>query len=145
MVDQATAERFIDEYRATFESFDVAAITACFAFPCQVVGDGAGAGATVGSVPSQDAWASQIARIVGAYRLLGVQRAAVLDLRVLAATPHVAHTVVHWGLRRADGATVYDFTASYALADLGEGLRITSIVHDETPKLMAALERAQAV
>jgi len=145
MVDQGTAERFIDSYRATFESFDVAAIAACFAFPCQVTGDGdPAAGATVVSVPSADTWVPQIARIVGAYRLLGVRRAEVLDLRVVPVTSHVAYAVVHWGLRGADSATVYDFTGSYALADLGEGLRITAIVHDETPKLVAAVARAQA-
>jgi hypothetical protein len=143
MVDQAAAERFIDRYRVTFESFDLAAIAACFAFPCLVVGDGDPA--TVVAVPSADLWVPQIARIVGAYRLLGVQRADVLDLRVVPVTPHVAHAVVRWGLRGADDAPIYDFTASYALADLGEGLRITAIVHDETPKLMAAVARAQAV
>ena len=39
MPDRAAAEAFIDTYRRTFESFDVAAITALYAFPVQVVGD----------------------------------------------------------------------------------------------------------
>jgi len=40
MVERAAVEAFIDRYRTTFESFDVDAITACFAFPCQVTSDG---------------------------------------------------------------------------------------------------------
>ena len=38
---------------------------------------------------------------------------------------------------------VYDFTASYTLADLPEGTRIVVIAHDETPKLLAAVARAR--
>jgi hypothetical protein len=141
-MDTATVEAFIDRYRATFESFDVAAIAGCFAFPCHVTSEGEAAGVT--SVPAVDAWLPQVARIVGAYRLLGVHHAEILDLRIVPVTARAAHAVVRWGLRGVDGATVYDFAASYTVADLGDGLRITAIVHDETPKLLAAVAQAQA-
>jgi hypothetical protein len=142
MPEQAAVEAFVDRYRTTFESFDAAAIAACFAFPCQVTSDGDSV--TVTSVPNEEAWRPGIERIVGAYRLLGVRSATAAALRVLDVTPHVAHAVVHWVLADTDGATVYDFHASYALADFGEGLRITGIVHDEAPRLLAALARRQA-
>ena len=141
-MDTAAAEAFIDRYRATFESFDVAAIAACYAFPCHVTGDGDGV--TIASVPAVEAWVPQISRIVGAYRLLGVHHAEVLSLRIVEVTPRAAHAVVRWGLRTPADAEVYDFTASYTLADLGDGPRITAIVHDETPRLLAAVARAQA-
>ena len=141
MVDTTEAQAFIDRYRATFQSFDAGAIAACFAFPCQVTSD-AGA-VTVVSVPAAEAWVPQIARIVGAYRLLGVDHAEILDLRVVPVTPGIAHAVVRWGLRGATGATIYDFSASYTLADTADGPRITAVAHDETPKLLAAVARAK--
>jgi hypothetical protein len=39
------------------------------------------------------------------------------------------------------GRPIYDFDASYTLADLGEGMRITAIAHNETPRLRAVIER----
>ena len=142
MVERAAVEAFIDRYRTTFESFDVDTIAACFAFPCQVTSDGESV--TVTSVPTVEAWRPGIERIVGAYRLLGVRSATVAELRVVDVTHHVAEAVVRWTLTDAAGAAVYDFHASYTLADLGDGLLITAIVHDETPKLLAAVARRQA-
>jgi hypothetical protein len=141
MPDRAAAEAFIDTYRRTFESFDVGAITALYAFPVQVVGD-AGA-VSVAVVPAADAWAPQVERIVGAYRLLGVSGANVARLDVAEVTPGIAQAIVTWSLHTAAGDPVYDFTASYTLADLVDGLRIVAIAHDESPKLMAAVARAR--
>ena len=142
MVERSRVEAFIDRYRTTFESFDVEAITACFAFPCQVAGDADVV--TVASVPSAEAWRPQVERITGAYRTLGVRRASIDALEVVPVTSRLAHAVVTWMLHDGTGATVYEFHASYALADLGEGLRITGVAHDETPRLLAALARHAA-
>lgn len=142
MLDQAAAEAFIDGYRRTFESFDVAAIAARFAFPCQVTSEGESV--TVVTIPGPDAWVPQIARIVGAYRLLGVASARIAKLQVAEVTPRIAHAVVHWDLARADGSPVYGFTASYTLVDAGDGPRISAIAHDETPRMLSAVARAQA-
>lgn len=141
MPDRAAAEAFVDAYRRTFETFDVAAIAACYAFPVQVVGEADGV--SVASVPSADAWVPQVERIVGAYRLLGVAGATVARLDVDEVTPGIAHATVTWSLRTAAGDGVYDFTASYTLADLPEGTRIVAVAHDETPKLLAAVARAR--
>lgn len=142
MPDRTAAEAFIDGYRRTFESFDVAAVAAHFAFPLQVASEG-GDAVTVVSVPDAKAWRPQIERIVGAYRLLDVAGATVEELRVAEVTPRVAHAVVRWGLATADGSPVYAFTASYTLVDGPDGIGITAIAHDETPKLMAAVARAR--
>lgn len=137
MPDTAAIGAFIERYRTTFASFDVEAIGACFAFPLQVTGEG-GAVAVV-SVPVVEAWLPQLERIAGAYRALGVTGAEVAELRAIEVTQGIAHAVVHWSLRRADGSEVYGFTASYTLADLPDGTRIVAIAHDESPKLMAAV------
>ena len=142
MGDEGAIRAFIDGYRRTFETFDVDAITACFAFPLQVVGDGDPVAPV--AIPDREAWQPQIERIVGAYRLIGVRRAEVRALRVVPATPHVAHAIVGWSLRDAAGAVIYDFDASYTVATAAGGWRIVGIVHDETPKLQLAVARAQA-
>jgi hypothetical protein len=141
MPDRAAAEAFIDAYRRTFETFDVAAIAACYAFPVQVVGETDGV--SVVSIPVAEAWIPQVERIVGAYRLLGVAGATVARLDIDEVTPGIAHATVTWSLHTASGDPVYDFTASYTLADLPEGTRIVVIAHDETPKLLAAVARAR--
>ena len=141
MPDRAAAEAFIDAYRRTFETFDVAAIAACYAYPVQVVGEADGVSVT--SIPSAEGWVPQVERIVGAYRLLGVARATVARLDVDEVTPGIAHATVTWSLQTAAGDPVYDFTGSYTLADLPEGTRIVALAHDETPKLLAAVARAR--
>lgn len=141
MPDRAAAETFIDGYRRTFESFDVAAITALYAFPVQVVGEAGGVSVVV--VPAAEAWAGQVERIVGAYRLLGVSGATVARLDVAEVTPGIAHATVTWSLHTAAGDPVYDFTTSYTLADLAGRTRIVAIAHDESPKLAAAVARAR--
>jgi hypothetical protein len=144
MPDRAAAEAFIDTYRRTFESFDVAAITALYDFPVQVVGDAGEAGdVSVAVVPAADAWVRQVERITGAYRLLGVSGASVARLDVAEVTPGIAQATVTWSLHTAAGDPVYDFTASYTLADVAEGTRIVGIAHDESPKLLAAVARAR--
>ena len=142
MPDRTAAEGFIDAYRRTFESFDVDAVVAHFAFPLQVTSEG-GEAVTVVSVPDAGAWRPQVERIVGAYRLLGVTGATVEALRVADVTPRVAHAIVRWGLVTADGSPVYAFTASYTLVDSPDRTRITALAQDETPKLMAAVARAK--
>jgi hypothetical protein len=141
MPDEPGAKAFIDRYRRTFERFDLDAITACYAFPVLVVGQADGV--TTTSVPTADAWRPQVERIVGAYRLLRVAGATVAALDVALVTPGIAHATVTWSLHTASGDPVYDFTASYTLADLAEGTRIVAIAHDETPRLLAAVARAQ--
>jgi len=138
-LDTAAATTFIEGYRRTFESFDVDAIADTFAFPLQVVGDAGDV--TVVSVPSAEAWRPQLERILGAYRHVGVATSAISSLLVGEVTPRIAHATVRWDLRRADGSTVYDFTASYTLAETADGIRIVAIGHDESPKLAAALNR----
>lgn len=141
MPDRAAAEAFIDTYRRTFESFEVAAITALYAFPVQLVGEAGGVSVVV--VAAAEAWAAQVERIVGAYRLLGVSGATVRRLDVAEVTPGIAHATVTWSLRTSAGDPVYDFTASYTPADLAEGTRIVALAHDESPKLAAAVARAR--
>ncbi len=138
MSDPSAARSFLDAYRIAFETLDANVIADYFHYPFQVTSD-AGA-VSVTAVPSREAWLPQLERLVGAYRLIGVHTADVLSLLVDDLTPQLGQATVHWGLVTADHAPVYDFTASYTLADLGEGTRITAIAHNESPRLRAYLE-----
>src|SRR3954453_21332957 len=105
MPDEPAAREFIDRYRRTFESFDLDAITACYAFPVLVVSETDGV--TTTSVPAADGWRPQVERIVGAYRVLGVSGATVASLEIAAVTPGIAHATVTWSLETASGGPVY--------------------------------------
>src|SRR3954453_2337349 len=94
MPDEAAATAFMDRYRRTFETFDLDAITACYAFPVLVVSQAEGV--TTTSVPVAEAGRPQVERIVGAYRILGVSGATVESLEVAAVTPGIAHATVTW-------------------------------------------------
>jgi hypothetical protein len=139
-MDEQAAAEFLDGYRSAFESLDVAAISAGFTFPCQVIGQGKAV--TVNSVANAEQWSASIARIVDAYRVLGVASASVASLQVVPVTSGCAQATVTWNLEDAHGGPVYSFTASYTLVDTDAGPRIAAIVHDETPKLMQALAHA---
>jgi hypothetical protein len=138
MVERSTVEHFLDAYRAGFEAFDVEAIVDLFSYPCQIASDADGV--TVTTVGTREAWVSQIDRLVAAYREIGVRTAEALELHVMELTSLVAQVTVHWRLADGEGRSIYDFDASYTVADRGDGLRITAIAHNEMPLLRAAVD-----
>ncbi|MCA0295649.1 MAG: hypothetical protein LCH96_10145 [Actinobacteria bacterium] len=136
-MDQQTAVQFLEEYHTTFSSLDPVAITALFAFPCQVVGDTGTVALT--SVPGPEVWAAAIERIVGAYRVLGVTTATPEGVQVVPVTAGTALVALTWHLEDAEGRPVYSFAACYTLVDTDAGPRIAAVVHDETPRLQQAV------
>lgn len=139
MVERSKAEEFLKAYRAAFEAFDVGAIADLFSYPCQITSDAGEIDVTL--APTREAWLRQIERLVAAYRAIGVRSAEVLDLRVAELTPRLAQAAVRWRLIGEAGEPLYEFDAAYTLADFGQGLRVTAISHNETPRLRAAVER----
>lgn len=128
---------FLDGYQQTFQGFDADAIADLFHFPCQVTGDGEPA--TVASVPSREVWLGVLDRVLGGYRAVGVHTAERIETRVAQLSDHVAQATVRWRLMDERHHLIYEFDASYTLADLGRGTRITAIAHNETPRLMRAV------
>jgi hypothetical protein len=96
---------------------------------------------TVTTIPGRDVWVAQVEQLLGAYRAIGVRSAEVLTLHVVELTARLAQGAVRWRLLDESGGPIYDFDASYMLADFGEGMRITAIAHNESPRLLAAIER----
>ena len=135
----AAVQAFVDDYRAAFEAFDVAAVAAFFSYPCQITGGEPQA--TVVSLPDHDAGVVLIEQLVRAYQAIGVRSAEVRALEAVELSPRLAQATIGWGLRDEHGDAIYDFDASYTLADFGDGLRITAIAHNEASRLRAALAR----
>jgi hypothetical protein len=139
MLERSSVQHFLDAYRAGFEAFDVEAIVDLFSYPCQITSDAGEV--TVTTVGTREAWAPQIERLVAAYREIGIRTADVLELHVMELTSHLVQVTVHWRLANGEGRSIYDFDASYTVADRGDGMRITAIAHNEMPRLRAAVER----
>lgn len=142
MTDDAMAARvagFLASYVAAFERYDPDAIADHFAYPVQVTGDADEV--TPVTVPAKDAWVVRLGELLGAYRSLGVATARVLDLSTTGLSPRLVVADVDWSLDDRAGATIYTFDSVYTLAQVGDGLRIVAIAHNETPRLRAAIGR----
>jgi hypothetical protein len=139
VVERYTVQHFLDAYRAGFEAFDVEAIVDLFSYPCQITSDAGEV--TVTRVATRAAWVPQIDRLVASYREIGVRTAEVLEFQVMDLTPVLAQVSVHWRLADGEGRSIYDFEASYTVAERGDGLRITAIAHNEMLRRRAAVER----
>lgn len=130
---------FLAVYGAAFEALHASAIADLFAYPLQVATDAARV--DVATVPTREAWLPQIERLVAAYRAIGVRAAHIDELDILRPTPNIRLATVRWRLSDAGGEEIYTFDASYSLVDRGDGLRITAIFHDETPRLVERMKR----
>jgi hypothetical protein len=132
-------QEFLDAYCSAFEAFDVAAVADLFSYPCQIAGGEPEV--TVTTLANRDVWLPQIERLLAAYRAIGVHSAEVRELRAVELTPRLAQAAVRWALLDQEREAIYDFDACYTLADFGQGMRITAIAHNETPRLRAAIDR----
>ena len=137
MPEPSRTRRFLDAYRAAFEAFDAEAIADLFSYPCQIAGDAGEV--TVTTVATYEAWVPQLERLVSAYRAIGVRGAAFTEVHAIELTSRLAQVTVRWALADGMGRSIYDFDASYSLADHGNGLRIAAVAHNETPRLRASL------
>lgn len=133
------AQDLVERYRGAFTRGDVGALVDCFAFPLQVVSATDGRAAV--SVASREEWPRVLERILRAYGRLGVTACVPLAVETIEELDAVVVVRVRWALRREGGEPVYDFAALYTLGRVEGRLRIVALVHDEVPRMLAALER----
>ena len=136
-VDRAL--EFMERYRAAFVRGDVVEVLEFYEYPLQLV-DVGNRPVSMSAVDA-DGWRRTVGRIVRAYRQLAVSDASTGAFDVIETLPGAALVRARWTLRDPGGNPIYDFSAAYSLTDLGQGLRIVAITHDEVPKLRAALAR----
>lgn len=132
---------FLDAYRAAFESLDVSGIEELFSYPCLITSGADRIEVTV--VPTREDWLLQLERLVAAYRAIGVRSAEPMDVHVTVLSSRLFQVTVRWRLIDEGGALLYDFVASYTLADGGDGVRITALAHNEASRLRALVSAAR--
>ena len=140
--ERQEARGFLDAYRNSFQAFDAPAVADLFTYPCQITSDAAER--PVATVADRAAWVRQLERLLDTYREIGVRSAEILDTRVTELSPRLVQATVCWRLVDEAGAPIYDFDASYTLLDLGHGMQLAAIAHNETARLRAARERPRA-
>jgi hypothetical protein len=138
-----TAEAFMENYRVVFERLSAPEIAELFAFPVHVSGDH-GAGVTLGVGASKAQWLEQLEVLLAGYRKIGVATAQARSLESTAVSPNLFQAHVRWALADAAGRPLYEFSAAYTLARVGDHLRVVAIAHDELPKLRSALSKGGA-
>ena len=141
MADIADKEiqAFFDSYRSAFEQRDAASIALHFRFPLQVTGD-AGQVTTL-VVPSIDTWRPQLERLLAAYHSFDVRTAEVVSSQITRFSPRLAVAAIQWHLVNGAGATVYEFEATYTLAQSDDGLKVVAIAHNEQLRAREAMTK----
>lgn len=123
------AVAFFDSYRAAFETLDPAAITEHFGFPFHMTSDGDPPDLT--AVPDAATWLAQIGELVGFYRGIGASSARIEEISSTVLSERVEQVAIHWTLHDSAGNDLYDFHASYTLADVGGSPKVVALAHDE--------------
>ena len=131
------AEEFFQSYIEVFEKFDAEGIADHFTFPLHVTGESDPV--DVRSVASREEWLETLQTLLELYKGFGVATAEVLDTTTTVISDRVLQVARHWSVRSGSGEEIYDFNGIYTLVDKDGGLRITAIVHDELPKIVAKL------
>jgi hypothetical protein len=139
---RTAASVFLDSYVKDFERRDAPAIAEHFRFPLQVTGD-AGEVTSV-SIPSRDAWMPLLERLLIAYARLDVRTARRLELYTNALSPRLGQATTRWALEDSAGDLVYQFDATYTLAETDGSLKIAAIAHNEQLRMREALAKKQA-
>jgi hypothetical protein len=130
---------FLNSYRMAFEAFNPDRVRSHFAFPLHLTSDADEV--SIVCVPTREAWRTQVERLLGVYRTLGVASAQPLDTRISPVSRRLLSTHVRWHLRTAAGAAIYEFDVHYLLVKIDGDFRIAAIAHNETPRLRASLSR----
>ncbi len=133
---------FFESYRLAFERLDASAIAEHFAYPSHITSD-TGEILLMPVVAKLD-WTHQIERLLDMYRAIGFASAHILHLVPAEVSPRLVQVVVDWALQDNAGSLLYNFRATYTLAEIGNALRISGIAHNEIPQYREYLARLQS-
>jgi len=134
---------FLESYASAFQASDKDAVADRYAYPVHVVTHNGGVRFL--AIPSRAAWLAVVERILQMYGAMGVRRAAMRDLNVIDISPQVAQARLVWALRGDGDKPLYEFEATYTLAQLDGELKIVQVISEnEQPKFQGVMrERGQ--
>ena len=132
-----SVQQFFQSYRRAFEQYDADGIGELFAYPGLVISDDDEVDLTPVAIRRE--WVRNLEHLLGTYRRIRFASARILELAAAELSPRLHQAVVHWELYDDADRTLYDFQATYTLAEAGGGLRIAAVAHNELPRLRARL------
>ena len=137
-IKSGQVKAFLEAYASAFQRLDKDAVADRYAYPAHVVTYNGGV--RLLAVPTREAWTAVIERILQMYGAMGVRTAAMVDLRVVSISPHVAQARLVWGLRGQGETPLYEFEATYTIALFDGELKIVQVISEnEQPKFQGVM------
>lgn len=141
MNTQDTSAFFFKSYRAAFSRLNAEAIADHFTCPLQITGEAREV--SVSSVEERSAWTASLHRVLDMYRALAIADAQFRLLGQIQLSDRLRTAHLNWTLYDQAGDSLYEFSAVYTVARIGEPLLITAIAHDEISQYRAWLQQRQ--
>jgi ketosteroid isomerase-like protein len=138
----ADVRAFFTTYCTAFIRRDARAIARHFADQVYVASE-TGKSVRV-QVENGDEWRKTIDHLLEMYLAIKVASAEVKEMSIHPVSSRLVQASLHWAIRDADGAPLYEFDALYTLARHSETFRIIAIAHNEIPQYRRCAERIAA-
>ncbi len=117
---------FFEDYANAFSARDIDRLADLFTYPGHVVSD-AGQAVLV-PVPSRELWIPRLADLLSMYGGVGFAKAVVGRLDVKALSTNIVWADVHWELRNAVDALLYDFDTCYTVVRTADRWQIAQAI-----------------
>ncbi|MEA2762818.1 MAG: hypothetical protein QOD47_2102 [Gemmatimonadaceae bacterium] len=135
----ADVRAFFTTYCTAFIRGDATAIARHFADQIHVASE-TGKSVRV-QIETGEEWRKTIDQLLAMYRGINFGTAEVREMSVHPVSSRLVQASLHWALRDASGAPLYEFDALYTLARHSETFRIVAIAHNEIPQYRRCAER----
>ena len=130
-------QALLESYCLAFERFDAAAISEHFSYPGHIASDGAEV--TLISIASQQDCIEAVDKVIAMHRQLGAPSGTMHDLSVTELSPRLAQASLRMEVRSLAAVRLYDFNATYTVAEINGSWLIVAISHNQIPRLRACL------
>lgn len=135
----ADVRAFFTTYCTAFIRRDAPAIARHFADQVHVASE-TGKSVRV-QVETSDDWRKTIDHLLEMYLAINVASAEVKEMSVHPVSSRLVQASLHWAVRDANRAPLYEFDALYTLARHSETFKIIAIAHNEIPQYRRCAER----
>lgn len=132
---------FFQSYRTAFEALDVEAIADCVAYPSHIVSDGE----EVVLIPmtNRQECLAAMDSVVVLHRELGAPAGRIHDLSITEFSPRLVQASLRMEVLDGTSSFLYDFQATYTLANFSGAWRIVAIAHNQIPRLLRCVSQRQ--